>query len=262
MVELISPRASFIQFTANSTEHCIWGTVAFTLPVLNPDDIAFQFFLTGTEEEVDSLMSFSGTGLVRVGLADVDDNNLLEFTGNPSRFRLSDTLMAYNWEGGLQNFDEFITEGTCFRIYVDYADNFFYSNKLERISSNCFSSVVEYAGEDDSFGFNYCADAIPGAIVAPPSTDPGEVDPPPSPDPDPVCEPTVITFTNMSLMIIPYTAQLEAAYGPVPTVQAWIYDETAELVNPGIVIKLDSAPPTQITIDFGGPASGIVIIKQ
>lgn len=260
MASLFSPAASFIQFSEMDTEHCTFGTVRATLPILNEADVAFQVYVQGTEDEIDELATFGNNDGVKFGIAatDIYQSILLEFADIPERFRVSDTQILYNWTAGLPGFYDVVNIGECFTILAIVTtggeEQLFTSNQFIRIGDDCFTSLLEYGSDDNAFGFNYCASAVD-------PTDPGgggEEEPPVTP---PTCQPTRIVFTNMTTMRIPYTAQLEALYGATPTVQAWIYDETGDLVNMGISIRMDGSPPTEINLNFGGNASGIVIIK-
>jgi hypothetical protein len=75
------------------------------------------------------------------------------------------------------------------------------------------------------------------------------------------CFPTIIEFTDEETQVITYTAAMALKYGDVPTVQVWIYDIMGRLVNMGISVEFDANPVTQITVDFGGIASGLIVIK-
>ena len=75
------------------------------------------------------------------------------------------------------------------------------------------------------------------------------------------CYPTVVPFTSVATLDIPYTSQMALKYGDVPTVQTWIYDGLGRLVFMGISASFDANPVTLISLDFGGVASGIVVIK-
>lgn len=255
---IVSP-ASFVQFSEMDTEHCTFGTVRATLPVLNESDVAFQFSVRGTQAEIDQLAAFGNNDAVKLGIIgnDIYASLLLEFSDIPERFRISTTDMLYNWTAGLPGFYDVVAIGECFKIgitvNVNDEDQVFVSNQFERIGDDCFTSVIEYGSDDNGFGFNYCASA-PDAVTGPGSGDPVVVDPG-------TCQPTRIEFTNRSTLSIPYTAGLQALYGAMPTVQAWIYDETGELVNMGIQIKMDGSPPNTINFDFGGNASGLIIIR-
>jgi hypothetical protein len=70
-----------------------------------------------------------------------------------------------------------------------------------------------------------------------------------------------VTFVSVATLSIPYTALLSDKYGEFPTVQVWIYDGTGQLINMGITAAFDTYPPNMINLDFGGPASGIVVIR-
>lgn len=258
MAQVLSPIGSFIQFQNINLMHCVFGEVKRTLPIYADDDVAFQFVVRGSAEEITELAAFSSTG-VSIGLAGPEDElfspTLLEFTDIPERFKLSDTEILYNWTHGFPGFKDVINVGDCFRVQIiintSGSEDVFISNDFERIGDDCFSSVIEYGSDENGFGFNYCGS---GSVTGPGGEDPGVID-------GATCEPTRITFTNQAILQIPYTASLQAAYGSLPTVQAWIYNESGELVNAGISIKFDASPPTLITLDFGGPADGVLIIK-
>jgi hypothetical protein len=73
--------------------------------------------------------------------------------------------------------------------------------------------------------------------------------------------PTIESFTDQESLVIPYTAEMVLKYGDVPTVQVWIYDGLNRLVNVGVSVIFDAVPVTEITIDFGGISSGLIVIK-
>ena len=76
------------------------------------------------------------------------------------------------------------------------------------------------------------------------------------------CAPFVQEFINLATLNIPYTTQMAAKYGSVPTVQVWIYDLLGRLIySPGITASFNAAPPTTISFNFGGLATGIIVIK-
>lgn len=80
-------------------------------------------------------------------------------------------------------------------------------------------------------------------------------------DPEGCCFPDIRTFTDVATLDITYTAGMVMKYGAVPTVQVWIYDNANRLVNMAVAVVLDANPATLISIDFGGVASGIVVIR-
>lgn len=217
------------------------------LPVVEDTDIAFQFYVNGTEEEIDLLCGVYSIP-VQIGIvADCDDEDfLLEFTGNPygdqpDLFRLSATQMLVNWPHGVPGFAGVRTVGQCFKIRVQVGDQKFCSNCLERSADSCFTSVLEYGNDENYAGFNYCeAGAVNEETIS--------------------CAPTIIQFTNQSTLTIPYTQALKDAYGDAPSVAVWISDGTS-LVNMGITATFDTYPVNTISVDMGGPASGIVVIR-
>lgn len=247
---IISPENSFIRFNESAAAPlCIWGSINFCLPVYEAEDIYFQFVVEGTEAEIDSLCTQSGDEAEVSLVAECDTEPILIFSEKPERFRLSLTQVLYNWSHGLPGFTSVVAVGSCFKIQVDittlYDTQTWCSNCFERIASDCFTSVVEYGNDEDAFGFKYCLGGdIPGGGSS-------EID----------CSPTVVTFVSVPTLTIPYTALLQDKYGPMPTVQVWIYDGSGQLINMGITAGFDTYPPTVINLDFGGNASGIVVIR-
>lgn len=249
-LQVTSPVHSFVQFGETGTyTHCIFGNYTFPLPVFEYTDVAFQFYLTGTITEIDALCGPYGTG-VRVGIVnDCEDGAfLLEFTGNPYNdvpeiYRLSETQLLVNWAHGLPGFESAISVEECFHIRIQIGASTWCSNVHKRTADSCFTSVIDYTNDENFAGFNYC---FSGAV---------EVDEVGS------CEPTIIQFTNQSTLTIPYTQSMKDAYGDVPSVAIWISDGT-NLVNMGVTATFDSYPVNVISADFGGPASGIIVIRS
>jgi hypothetical protein len=236
-------RFSFVQFSEIDTiASCNFVDTDMCLPAYDENDAWFQFVITGdTEEEVDALCS--DIDLISLGLVEnCFDGFMLEFTEKPSRYRISANKLLYVWQHGLPGFREVLQVGECFHIKIEIADQSFCSNCFQRIGDDCHTSVIQYGNDENSFDFNYCSGANAEQ------------------DDDLDCAATEIVFTNQSTMTIPWTAFLQAKYGSTPDVQVWIVDENGELVAAGLRVALDSYPPTEIRIDFGGNASGVVKI--
>ena len=233
---------SFIRFDELDPEpHCLWGNINYCLPVYHQGDVTFQFAVSGTEAEIAALCNPYAAGAVVSLTADCDSEDLVVFANEPERFVLSDTQVLFNWPHGLPNFTAYFQPGQCFRIRVTIGEQSWCSNCLERIADDCYTAVIEYGNEDDAFGFKYCYSGDMELATN-------------------YCEPLVVSFTDVATLDIPYTAQLRLKYGDFPTVQAWIDDGNGNLINAGITISMDN-PVTLISLDFGGPASGIVVIR-
>ncbi len=255
-ITIISPANSFIRFgESEQAPLCIWGNINFCLPVYDPEDVYFQFIINGTSYEIDSLCTQDASEITVELVTECGDTPLLTFAEKPERFRLGETQVLYNWRHGLPGFQDVVAVNKCFKIQLTiiatpygYPDEDLItcSNCFERIASDCFTSVVEYSNEEDAFGFKYCD----GGMVA------GGGD-----DPSVNCDPVITTFVNESTLSIPYTAYLHSKFGDFPDVKAWIYDGTGQLINMGITIAFDTYRPTMINLDFGGPASGIVVMR-
>jgi hypothetical protein len=243
---ILNSTHSFIRFDEPTPEpHCIWGDVNFCLPIFDQSDIAFQFVIQGTEAEIDALCTQDASEVVVSLISECDGPDLIVFSEKPSRARLSTTQILYNWAHGVPAFQTIVDVNKCFKIQVDIDGTKFCSNCFERIASDCFTSVIEYGNDEDAFGFKYCysGDIDEGRPIV--------ID----------CEPTIVNFLSQSVVNIPYTAMLSASYGNFPTVQVWVYDGLGQLVNMGVSVVFDTYPPTMITVDFGGPSSGIIVIR-
>jgi len=245
-LRIISPANSFVQFTeSNVTTSCEYADITQCLPVYEDDDVNFQFVVEAdTTEEADDLCDLTNS-LVSVGLAkDCASAVELHFSEKPERFRISDFQVLYNWSHGLPGATSHFPVGFCFVIKIDVDGLSGCSNCFNRIANDCHTSVIEYGNDDNAFGFNYCNSG---------SVEGGES----SAD----CDPTFIQFTNQSTLVIPYTASLIAKYGVLPSVKVWIYDTNGELVNMTIRQAFDTYPPTEIRLDFGGLATGVIRIS-
>lgn len=242
-IRIISPTNSFVRFgEGNNTTSCNFADINLCLPVYEEDDVAFQFVAeTDTVEEADALCDLTNS-LVSVGLAESCSDEMIPFAQKPERFRISDFQVLYNWSHGLPGFADLFGIGDCFVIKVSVGETEGCSNCLQRIGSDCHTSVIEYGNDDNAFGFNYCNSGSVDADQA-------------------VCDPTFVTFTNALTLTIPYTAAMVAKYGTVPTLKVWIYDTNGELVNMSVRQAFDTYPPTEIRVDLGGLASGILKIN-
>lgn len=251
-LRIINSSHSFIRFgDPDSFEHCVFGQVRYQLPVFSQDDVAFQFVVqTDTEAEADALCTVDGSEVDLELVSECDSMEvLISLPEKPNRFRISLTQVLYNWVHGFTGWPGPIVDKQCFRIRVTITTNYGQliscSNLFQRITEDCYTSVLEYGNEDDAFGFKYCS----GGEIDDGGTTPAD------------CSPTVTPFFNESTLSIPYTAQLQDKYGLVPSIQVWIYDEMGVLTNMGITATFDAVPPTVLNFDFGGPASGIIVIR-
>jgi len=243
---IITPTNSFVRFDGEAPEtHCIHGEFKDCLPVYAESDVAYQFVVQAdTIEEADALCQPGASGIQMGMVADCDQEDFdILFDEQPERYRISDFQVLYNWTHGLTGMLGFYNEGECFFIRVVIDEVNYCSNCFQRIPDDCFTSVVEFGNDENFAGYNYC-NAGQATV-----------------DDSLVCDPTIVEFVNQETLNIPYTAFLQAQYGTVPTVQVWIYDGSGALVNMGITATFDAMPPTMISFDFGGTASGVIVIR-
>lgn len=243
-IRIVSPRFSFVQFDQSDiVQSCSHPGGSTCLPVYQHDDVAFQFVIqTDTEEEADALCTLDGSG-VDIGLVkNCADDLILEFVEKAERYRISPYQVLFNWPHGFPGFTDVINLNECFYVKIVVGENTFCSNCFRRVYDDCYTSVIQYGAATNQFGFSYCA----GEAV---DSD------------DQTCEPTFVQFTNQSSLSIPYTAAMLAKYGNMPTVKVWIYNEANELQDMSVAVTFDSYPVSVISVDLGGPASGVLKIS-
>lgn len=75
------------------------------------------------------------------------------------------------------------------------------------------------------------------------------------------CNPTIIPFFNTPTTTVAYGPAMQSQYGQAPNVTVSYWDGT-QFVAAGIMtqVKFDTFPVTQIDIDHGGIASGLIKI--
>ena len=236
---------NFLQFSeSDSVEVCNWAPQMMCLPMVNPNDVWFQFIIIAdTEEEADDLCDLDGRSVL-IGMSQQCQDVITIFSEKPVRNRISATQVLFYWQYGNPALLTNVDIGECFRFRVEVLESqSFCSNCFVRIASECHTSVLEYSNNENAFGFNYCASTDDGADGAD-------------------CEPLILSFTAQSNLSIPWTAFLSNKYGNTPTVEVWTYNINGELEKPGILVKMDTFPPTQLIFDFGGPNSGILKITK
>jgi len=244
-MEVINSTHSFIRFSADAVDSCQDPKVDYCLPVFSQADINFQFIVQGTAAEITAL---SQPGVAEITMALVTTCGgapLISFAQKPQRFKISETQLLYTWEHGFPGFPGTVKNSQCFLLQITVGGVNYCSNCFERIIDPCFTSVLEFGNDEDAFGYKYCHGL--GASDA----EAGNID----------CTPTIINFLNQSTLAVPYTAEMKTKYGNVPTIQTWIYDAAGVLTNMNIQATFDAYPPNILNFDFGGPASGIIVIR-
>src|SRR6476620_21522 len=245
---IISPTNSFVQFGGSDVAtSCNFRDIPFCLPVFEEQDIYFQIIIDNdTINEADGLCDLENEQITFGISSECPGACIKEFTEKPDRYRISDFQVLYNWSHGLPGIFDLVNVGDCFYIKIGTIDELFdaCSNCLQRIGSDCHTSVLEYSNEDNFAGFNYCNS---GGVDSGSGTD---------------CTPTFVSFTNAATLAIPYTAAMLAKYGNVPTIKVWIYNVDGNLVNMSVSQSIVGYPATEIRIDNGGPATGILKISR
>jgi hypothetical protein len=258
-ITITHPKFSFVRL--NETEDfdgCLVDGISYCLPVAKEDDVWFQFVAVAETAEEANQLCDAEDDLVTVGLINGDDDCLDDFVVNfktagykPERIRLSETQVLYNWKHGFPDYDDTYAVGDCFKIKIkivtEDGDIVACSNCFERVTEDCYTSVVDYGSEQNIFDFNYCGS---GNLV--------EVE-----EGAECVEPQIISFENETALDIPYTAAMQDKYGTVPSVELWVFDEdTNEYVEAVVRVGFDAYPPTRILADLGGTATGFLKISK
>lgn len=251
-----SPEHSFVRFD-QEPEPIGSPQTEFAFPMIDDDDVAFQFIIeTDTEQEANQLCDIGHTK-IHVGITQQAGNvfDLDYFTApynmKPERYRIAPNRVLYNWEFGAPDFSDVIGPEKCFRfmVRVELSTGISYhktTSRFMRIAADEYTSVLEYGSPKNAFGFVYC----------------GYYEDDPTGNDSETCIDYVQPFSNQSVLVIPYTQAMRDQYGDAPTVDVYIYDSTTGKFQKTIVsIGLDAVPPTVITVDLGGPASGFIKIS-
>ncbi|MBK7882491.1 MAG: fibronectin type III domain-containing protein [Chitinophagaceae bacterium] len=176
---ILNPKYSFIQFGyeqfTEEQKNCYEEDLKNCLPIFNDSDLAFQVILKAdTNEEAMAVYTSAFTSIKLVLLKgfvteqpEFESAILKDFVTDDIVFvrrMLSDTEVLLYWPNGLPGFKAHIACGKCFQIGtkittedIDGADISIPSNCLYRTCDDCWTSLLEYSCDENSYGFNYCA---------------------------------------------------------------------------------------------------------
>src|SRR4029077_8456341 len=92
-LHIISPKNSFVQFAeSDSITGCGVESFSLCLPVLNDNDVAFQFIIQADSEGEADILCDRANDQITIGICtDCSEDTILDFTDKPSRSRLSPT---------------------------------------------------------------------------------------------------------------------------------------------------------------------------
>jgi hypothetical protein len=163
-----SPAYSFVNFNAlPDTDLCCIGDVETCLPLVQNDDLQFQFFVnTDTIDTANAMESIhinniqlllvDGAGSTELHNWTLDDTLLFEV------IRTGPTTLTYLWKNDLSSLaNVLVPYDECFRLKLKVN----YSGTTEEAISNCFivkqsdcyTSVLEYTNDEDYGDFAYCS---------------------------------------------------------------------------------------------------------
>lgn len=185
---LINPPYSFVQlgyaqFTGQ--KNCYEHDIKNCLPVIENTDLAFQLILkAGNEAEADAICN-APNNIIQLLLlegiitqpADFEAAILKNFTIDDGllfqRYRLNDTEILFYWPHGLPGFKDEVDCNSCFQmgvkivsedpvINISAPTNCFY-----RACDDCWTSLLEYSCDENSYGFDYCQADTPNKVRLP-----------------------------------------------------------------------------------------------
>ncbi len=172
-MEFINPKYSFVKFgEPESIISCCEGQSIFCIPVVEENDTFFQFSLKG-DTPLEGYQIFNApASTVQLKLLKgigntpetVGVNVLRNWTVDDSlvfeRFRATDLETVFIWKNVFKNIVSFVKCNECFELAVTVSIG---DTTITRVSScfvrscdSCYTSVLEYSGDQDDFGFRYC----------------------------------------------------------------------------------------------------------
>jgi hypothetical protein len=168
-INIISPKYSFVNFNpANSTANCCIGENEVCLPVCAETDLIFQFNITTANiQDANDLMN-NAVSDIQLLLLDVNGNLVHNWTATDNllfeRYRTGATQVTYLWRNTLLGLIGLIQYNQCFsfKIYASTAINSnietkeAFSNCFILKSHDCFTSVLDYANNENYADFQYC----------------------------------------------------------------------------------------------------------
>ncbi len=184
---IVSPKYSFIQFgysQFSGQDNC-YGDIKNCLPVFNDSDLAFQLILK-SDTKAEMLAAYNTLiQSVKLVLLESFVTNQVDFEAailkdfvtdilTFERYPISDTEILYFWPHGLPGFKDEIDCGKCFQIGIKIESENIEalnisaaSNCLFRPCDDCWTSLLEYSCDENSYGFNYCSDDTPNKVRLP-----------------------------------------------------------------------------------------------
>ncbi|MBK7885133.1 MAG: fibronectin type III domain-containing protein [Chitinophagaceae bacterium] len=185
---LLNPPYSFLQFGYAQfigQKHCYEHDIKNCLPVIENTDLAFQLILkAGNEDEADAICD-APTNIIQLLLLEgiitqpagfeaailknftIDDGLLFQ------RYRINDTEILFYWPHGLPGFKDLIDCNSCFQIGIKIvsADPVINisapTNCFYRPCDDCWTSLLEYNCDENSYGFEYCQAVTPNKVRLP-----------------------------------------------------------------------------------------------
>jgi hypothetical protein len=163
-IVLSNPRLSFINFSDAPPPD-------MPLPIAAGSDIAFQVLLTAADEaEADTI----GNDTLKLSIWSMPESELLhDYYADGYYFtfyRLSATQVLAYWTNGLPDVDTYAPFDSCFTIVLLVVGTYTFiynSVLLKHVFDNKYTSIIEYSCEENSYGFNYCADHTPNRVRVP-----------------------------------------------------------------------------------------------
>lgn len=172
---IINNPNSFVQFgAADSFTHCVFGEVRQCLPVYDSGDLSFQILVdAGNSSDAALLCELGGDAVLLEIMRDCDDAVPVATAGDVfETVRIGATVIAFNFHFPLPGFPYSLKDGECFYLRASIDASPFLleacSNCMQRITNDCFTSVIKYRCDEDAFGFVYCgADSFYNSVRLP-----------------------------------------------------------------------------------------------
>jgi hypothetical protein len=172
---IISPTYSFVNFNpVSEVEQCCIGDNDVCLPVMQNNDIAFQFSITtGTAAKANDVYG-TYIGNIQLILLDVNGSEVHNWTTANNlffeKYRTGEKTVTYQWRKTLTDLvNNLVDFDKCFSFKVKATCTVAGTTETVAATSNCFivkeancySSIIEYTNDEDYADFHYCNIANP-----------------------------------------------------------------------------------------------------
>ncbi len=167
-ITIVSPKYSFVQFNNPLPVLCCDGDNEFSLPVIEEDDVLFQFSVVAST--IVQATDIFNTPIANVHLKIKNSSGVVlrDWTSTDGlvfeKYRTGTKTVTYQWRNAFKDFKTLIACNECFIIEINA--NYTIANGAVNLTAEsrpfirkcdaCYTTVLEYSNEEDYADFYYC----------------------------------------------------------------------------------------------------------